>query len=207
MLKNLLIVIYVFFSVAMFAEQNTTEQKFRQKLESVSGKNETIVCNFTQTKKVKNVKQTAHSNGQFFYDNSGRMALIYTVPKGDKIIMTGNDFMILASGKKIKANASSNPVMAQISYMMQACMFGDVAKLGRGWVINVDESQAVYTVKLVPSDSRIKKYVSSLSMIFDKDTMTLNELRMDETSGGYTQYNFMDKKLNQKIDKSVFETL
>ncbi|MEG1553485.1 MAG: outer membrane lipoprotein carrier protein LolA [Rikenellaceae bacterium] len=204
MLKISLTILLNLLFLSASAQTDNVEHEFKNKLEKVSSTNTTIQCNFTQIKKVKNIKQPINSKGMFYYNNSGLMALHYSEPMGDKILMNGDSFTIVSSGKKLQANASSNPMMSQISYMMQACMSGDVSKLGRGWNMNVEKYNDEYKVKLTPSEKRIQKYIAAITMYFDNSNLTLNTLRIDEASGGYTSYRFTNKKINQQIIKSIF---
>lgn len=205
MRRSAIIILICLNALLSFAQTGNVEHEFKQKLENVSSKNRTISCDFTQIKKVKNLKQTVMSKGQFFYDNSGLMALIYAQPKGDKVVMNGETFTIVTNGKTHTSDAASNPMMAQISFMMQACMSGNISKLGRGWNMSIEKKEDSYQVVLTPTDKRVKRYISSMAMLFDKVTVTLNQLLIEESSGGYTEYRFVNKKLNQKIDCSYFK--
>lgn len=205
MIKGVITIIFSLSILFSNAQTNDVVQEFKAKLESVSSKNSTISCDFTQIKKVKNIKKPIENYGQFLYDNSGLMALIYAQPKGDKIVMNGDLFTVVANGRKLTSDASSNPMMAQISFMMQACMSGNVSQLGRGWDMNVTKTEGGYQVVLSPTDRRVKKYISGMRMLFDKANITLNELRIEESTGGYTEYRFVNKKLNQKINSSYFK--
>lgn len=178
---------------------------FESRIESVSALNKSIQCDFVQTKKVKNIKGEIVSNGEFYYDNSGMMALIYSQPQGDRVLINGETFTVVTAGKKIEGKAGDNPMMMQICNMLQACMSGDVTKLGRGWQMNIEENELRYSVTLQPSDRRTRKYIESLLMRFDKQDMTLSELRMNETSGGYTNYTFTNKEINGDIDPLKFK--
>lgn len=186
-----------------FAQVNT-EEKFKELLEVASQKNKTIECNFTQTKKIKNIRQPIIADGRFYYDNNRLMAMIYNTPKGDKVIMSQDSFTVIAGGKKMVSESSSNPMMAQISYMMQACMSGDVTKLGRGWDMDISEQSLGYMIKITPTDRRVQKYVNAMLMYFDKSDLTLDKLRIEERNDCYTEYEFKNKQLNGKLDKSVF---
>lgn len=181
------------------------EDSFESRIESVSAQNKTILCDFVQTKKVKNIKGEIVSNGEFYYDNSGMLALIYSQPQGDRVLINGETFTVVTAGKKIEGKAGDNPMMMQICNMLQACMSGDVTKLGRGWQMNIEENELRYSVTLQPSDRRTRKYIESLLMRFDKQDMTLSELRMNETSGGYTNYTFTNKEINKDIDPLKFK--
>ena len=204
MLRVIIIIISIFTVTQINAQTSDIEQVFRDKITSVSAENKTIQCNFTQTKKVKNIKNPTVSSGTFFYDNAGRMALIYNRPQGDKIIMNSDIFTIIIAGKKIDSKASSNPMMAQISYMMQACMSGDISKFGRGWEMNIEELSKGYQVTITPTNRRIKKHITGMLMRFNNTDLTLDMLRMNEASGGYAEYTFFNKEINSKFDNSVF---
>jgi outer membrane lipoprotein carrier protein len=177
---------------------------FKERLKAQSNINKTIVCEFSQTKKVKSIKNSIVSNGDFYYDNSGMMAMIYKQPDGDKLILKNNSFYLHSGGKTLVSDASSNPMMAQISNMMKACMSGTVSDLGRGWKMDVTENGKSVEVILQPQDRRVRKYVVSMTMDFNGSDLTLDRLRIDETNGGYTEYRFFEKKLNVKFDNSVF---
>lgn len=203
-MKQIITILLCLHTLLAFSQTENVEHEFKQKLEGASSKNSTISCDFTQTKKVKNIKQPILSSGRFYYDNSGCMALIYTQPQGDKVLMNGEVFTVIANGKKLTGNAASNPMMAQISFMMQACMSGAVGKLGRGWNMSIEREKEYYRVVLTPTDRRVKKYISSMTMLFNAIDITLDQLRIEESAGGYTEYRFENKKLNQKIDSSYF---
>lgn len=202
MSKFTTIILLMFLSISLFAQE--IEKEFKIKLQTNSSQNITIQCDFLQTKKIKKLSQEVTRKGSFYYYNAGLMAMHYSQPKDDKVIMNKDSFVIIISGKKICADAKSNPMMAQISYMMQASMSGDVSKLGRGWIMSIEKQINSYEVILKPTDKRIQKYINSMVMNFRESDMTLDTLRINETSGGFTQYTFTNKKVNNKIDSSYF---
>ncbi len=178
---------------------------FQSRIESMSRENRTIQCSFIQRKRVRNIKNIVESRGRYYYDNSGRMALRYSDPADDKIVVDGDKFTIEIAGKSIDGEAGDNPIMTQICNMLQACMSGDVTKLGRGWQTQVEEIGEEYRVTLLPEERRIRRFIESLVMLFDRSTMTLNELTLNDSAGGYTSYVFSDKIINGVIDTQKFE--
>ena len=64
--------------------------------------------------------------------------------------------------------------------------------------------QGGYIIMLKPSERRTKKYISARVMEFGEDTLTLDRLKIEETSGGYTEYLFSHKRLNDTIDNTYF---
>lgn len=199
-------VIFIFI-LSIFANlvvaQNS--ESFESRIEIFSSQNRTIQSDFVQTKKMKSIKNIVTSEGKFFYDNSGLMAMIYDEPKGDKIIINGEQFKFVMAGKVIDGASDDNPMMQQICNMLQASMTGDITKLGRGWQTTITENDTKYEVSLTPLDRRTKRYIESLVMVFRKSDMTLDELRMNDTLGGYTLYTFANKVINEVIDHQKFE--
>ena len=112
--------------------------------------------------------------------------------------------MLFRSGKTVTADGNANPMMNQISGMMQACMTGDVAKLGRGWDMKIEQVDNNYHVTLIPTDRRVKKYIGSMFMNFNGNDLTLEVLRMVNANGGYTEYVFTEKIINESIAQSYF---
>ncbi len=187
-----------------FQPDGVVESEFEAKLKKFSTLNRTISCDFEQTKKIPKIKNSISSNGIFYYDNSGLMALNYTTPKGDRVVMNGDAFTIVTSGKIVKSDSSSNPGLSQLSLMMQSTMSGDITKLGRGWNRTIVRVEGGYKVLLSPSDRMVRKYIDLMTMFFDDSDLTLNMLRIDDKSGGYIVYQFKNKKVNCEIDHSIF---
>ncbi len=197
--------ILTFGCLPLRAQTATDHNEFYNALSESSSKNKTITSKFKQIKKTRGIAQTVENTGTFYYDHRGQMALYYDQPQGNRLVMNDEYFLITAAGKTNKVKSSDNPMLAQVSNMMQACMSGDVSKLGRGWETLIERSNNDYQVTLIPTERRAKKYIHSIVMNFSSEDLTLNVLRMNEAGDGYTEYMFIDKEMNKAIDSSVFE--
>ncbi len=204
MKRLLLIINIIIISLSVFAQGEEITSEFEKKLNEASSKNLTIVARFLLEKSIVNIKKPLIKEGDFYYDNTGNIAMYYDEPVGDKIIISNEDFIIVNDGKAIEQSASSNPLMKQISYMMQASMSGDVAKLGRGWERKLEKIEGQYKISLYPSEKRIKRYITSITLVFDEQNMTLNSMRIDESKGSYTAYYFNSKQINADIKPEIF---
>lgn len=201
MKKVFIIIILLLGVISMASAQSVNVEEFQARLQKFSELNKTICSDFEQAKKVVNITKVVESSGQMYFDNSGKLALIYEEPKGDKMIMQGADFEITTSGKVYKSDASQNPMLAQVAAMMRGCMSGDISLFSQGWSIEITKtSSGEYQVELEPTNRRIKRYILSMVMNFNPEDMTLNSLRMNEASGGYTDYRFCNKVFNKKIE-------
>ncbi|MFI3332226.1 MAG: outer membrane lipoprotein carrier protein LolA [Rikenellaceae bacterium] len=203
---RLIIISLLMLSINNVSAQDPQDSKdFESRIESVSTTNKSIQCDFEQRKRVKGIKDEVESHGRFYYDNRGVMSLLYDEPKGDKIVINGERFEVVTSGKVVEGEASENPMMMQICNMLQACMSGDVTRLGRGWQSDVVLISGQYIVTLQPTDRRTRRYIESLVLTFNHEDMTLDEMKMNESSGGYTHYRFINKEINKSIDPQKFE--
>ncbi len=71
---------------------------FKERLAEASRENRTIQCDFTQRKQVRRMKNEIELKGRFYYDNSLAMALDYTVPEGDKVIIRNESIIHNTAG-------------------------------------------------------------------------------------------------------------
>ncbi|MGL5938333.1 MAG: LolA family protein [Phocaeicola sp.] len=206
MYRKIVVMALLLSALSTVAAQDSVKvaELFKEKLAAVSSSNKTIQALFTQTQKVKNIKEPVVRKGNFYYDNKGLMAMHYTQPQDDKIIMCEEAFLLTTAGKTKRVESAANPMLAQLSFMMQACMSGDVSKLGRGWQMQVEQVETEFKVVLMPTDRRISRYLTAITLWFDGNDFTLNKLRMDEKAGGYTHYSFTKKQLNVPIAASLF---
>lgn len=195
-----ILLLLVFNLVAIYAN----EQEFRSKLTEFSSSNRTIVCDFSQEKRVQGIANSIESQGTFYYDNSGKIALIYESSSGDRVIMNGDQFTIVVDGRRMASDGGSNPMLGQIAAMMRGCMSGDISQFTNGWSMSFEINDGSYVVTLSPESRRIKRYISSIIMSFDIDDLTLNTLVMNEASGGMTSYTFTNKELNKSFDSKIF---
>ena len=108
---------------------------FKERLAEASRENRTIQCDFTQRKQVRRMKNEIELKGRFYYDNSLAMALDYTVPEGDKVIIRNDRIILKTAGQVTQTATSANPMLQQVALMIRASMTGDLSQFGQGWQI------------------------------------------------------------------------
>lgn len=95
---------------------------FKERLAEASRENRTIQCDFTQHKQVRRMKNEIELKGRFYYDNSLAMALDYTVPEGDKVIIRNDRIILKTAGQVTQTATSANPMLQQVALMIRASM-------------------------------------------------------------------------------------
>ena len=169
---------------------------FKERLAEASRENRTIQCDFTQRKQVRRMKNEIELKGRFYYDNSLAMALDYTVPEGDKVIIRNDRIILKTAGQVTQTATSANPMLQQVALMIRASMTGDLSQFGQGWQIGYTEKEGVGEVKMVPESKRARKYIDSITLCFDLKDMTLDRMELCETQGGRSVYEFRNKRFN-----------
>lgn len=177
---------------------------FKERLAEASRENRTIQCDFTQRKQVRRMKNEIELKGRFYYDNSLAMALDYTVPESDKVIIRNDRIILKTAGQVTQTATSANPMLQQVALMIRASMTGDLSQFGQGWQIGYTEKEGVGEVKMVPESKRARKYIDSITLCFDLKDMTLDRMELCETQGGRSVYEFRNKRFNLPVDPARF---
>lgn len=206
-LRKGLCILFVFICFASFANEPNSKLKseFESKFEQYSKLIKTISCEFTQEKTMKVLENKVSMKGNFYYDSKGDICLDYLNPSGNKIIFSGEKFMMLNSGKKTVANLNSNPMLSQLSEMLIACMTGDVSKFKVGWGMEYAQNEDEYILTLTPVNRRVNKMINGIVLHFVKKDMSLSQMKMLENGGDVSDYKFFNKVINKELDVRFFD--
>ncbi len=166
----------------------------------------TIESCFVQRRHVQALKGDVLSNGRFYYQKNDKICMVYDRPQGDLLLMNGDDFVMIADGRRSVVNAQTNPMLKQLRTLLTACVSGDFERLktGRNTQLVVDETDAHYILTAM-FDGSAKKMYASIVLTFDKRQLALVALRMNESNGNFTEYTFESPKFNQPIDERIFD--
>lgn len=177
---------------------------FAARLRDKCAQIESIECRFVQTRRMAMLRDEVRSEGNFYYRReNGGIALVFDEPKGDMIVLGQSKFKIVADGRKSVVGVNSNPMLRRMQGMFEACMSGDAAALSAGGEVRYFDCGDSYRVEIVPA-GRARNTIKRIVLGFDKRTMTLSTLSMEEASGDELSYVFSDKKFDTEIDGSHF---
>lgn len=203
------IALFLFISQSLFSQNYGSKidpsKEFSQKLKEASSKTNSIVCDFNQTKVMAVLSKPNISKGTFFFQKEQNICLEYTMPKGNLIVMNAGKFKIVTDGKMNVVDMKANPMMRQMGNMLSGCMTGNLELFGNENSTEYFETPSNYTVLISPTNKRVKKYLKSIILVFDKSDMTLNSMTMQENATDYTKYDFHKKKLNLEIEVDKFK--
>lgn len=177
---------------------------FAARLREKCAQIESIECRFVQTRRTAMLRDEVRSEGDFYYRReNGGIALVFDDPTGDMIVLGQTKFKVVADGRKSVVGVNSNPMLRQMRGMFEACMSGDVAALAAGGEARYFDCGDSYRVEIVPA-GRARNMINRIVLGFDKRTMTLSTLAMEEASGDSLSYVFSDKRFDTEVDPSHF---
>ena len=179
-------------------------QQFESQLKSSAGKLTSIESDFTQVKHLDMFDEDVTSSGKFSYKKENKISLIYSKPISYTIVINNGKLKIVADGKKSIMSLNSNKMMNEMQDMITACMIGDLSNMSNDYILNYQEDNQQYLIKITPKSNSVKEYVSGIEIWLSKTDMSVDQLRMYETDTDYTDYKFSNKRFNQLKDESRF---
>lgn len=185
------------------AQNDSTQEQFERELKLKNESVSSIKCHFIQTRDMSVLQNVVRKEGTFYFQRPGNMLLSFN--DGDYIKMTEEWFEMKTGENTTTTKISSNPMLRNLSTILSACVVGDFAQMIRGFSIQVQSQAKQWVVIMTPQRGKAASKISQIVLHFDRETMSLNTLKMVEKSGDYTMYGFSNKQFNVAIDGKLFK--
>lgn len=178
------------------------KEKLMLKLNKHAGTIETIQSNFIQKKQLEFLDETIISKGSFCFKKDNNLRWAYQEPFDYVIVIHQGKFHI-RDGEQVSAyDIASNPAFAEINKLIVDMVRGNITD--ERFEMAAFESNSQYLVRLVPKDESMKKVIASMEIYFSKSDLAVAEVIMKESEKDFTVITFIDKKINEAIEDSVF---
>ena len=195
---------------------DTLKGEFQRQLSVITKEINSIECDFIQKKKMNILEEDTFSYGKFYYisekakksKSQFSVCLDYTEPKGNQILMVNGRFYVRVDGNTITSSTKINPVVRQLNTLFEVCLTGDIAlftKLEKEYTIEISRTDALYILKLYPATKTAQKKMKSIAMHFDRETMLLKLLCMEEQNNDLIEYQFSNITTNSVIPENIFK--
>ena len=185
------------------AQNGSTEEQFERELKLKNESVTSIKCHFLQTREMSVLQNVVRKEGTFYFQRPGNMLLSFN--DGDYMKMTEEWFEMKTGENTTTTKISSNPMLRNLSTILSSCVVGDFAQMIRGFSIQVQSQAKQWVVIMTPQRGKAASKISQIVLHFDRETMSLNTLKMVEKSGDYTMYGFSNKQFNVAIDGKLFK--
>ena len=202
-IRYILITIALMIGFTASAQNGSTQEQFERELKLKNESVSSIKCHFIQTRDMSVLRNVVRKEGTFYFQRPGNMLLSFN--DGDYIKMTEEWFEMKTGENTTTTKISSNPMLRNLSTILSACVVGDFAQMIRGFSIQVQSQAKQWVVIMTPQRGKAASKISQIVLHFDRETMSLNTLKMVEKSGDYTMYGFSNKQFNVAIDGKLFK--
>lgn len=202
-IRYILLTIALLLGCTVSAQNISTQEQFENELKLKNESVSTIKCHFIQTREMSVLQNVVQKDGTFYFQRPGNMLLSFD--DGDYIKMTEEWFEMKTGESTTTTKVSSNPMLRNLSTILSACVVGNFDQMIRGFSIEVESKLDEWVVIMTPQRGKAASKISQIVLHFDRETMSLNILKMVEKNGDYTMYSFSDKKFNVAIDGELFK--
>lgn len=206
-MRNLLILLLATTSFGLKAQEtvmnNSEITEFKNLVNATASEIKTIQSNFTQYKHMDFLSNDIETSGKMAFKEPDLIKWEYTKPYTYSVIFNKGKIYIDDDGSKSNMDLGNNRLFKKLNELIIGSVKGDM--------FNETDFDMVYFSTVVgskvifkPKDQTILSYIASVELLFDPDKGTVQEVKMIEPSGDYTQIVFQNRTLNQPLPDAVF---
>jgi outer membrane lipoprotein-sorting protein len=181
----------------------TDPAKLIEQISIFSQKTNSITADFTQLKDMSFLEEKVTSSGKFYFEKEKKLRWEYTEPFSYTIILNGERIRIIDEGKVKDFDAGANRMFLEISNVMTGMVNGTLLnsdQFSTTWF----EAPGYYLARLAPMGVTMKDYLDHIELKLNKTDYTVEELKMFEKSGDFTQIIFRNKRVNETVPADIF---
>src|SRR5690606_36279305 len=127
----------------------------------------------------------------------------YTDPFRYSIVFLEDKLLINDGGTKSNVDMGNSALFQKLNQLIVNSVKGDLFQ-DSDFDMEYFKAQDYYKVIFTPRDDKIKSYIATFILIFDKVQAAVQEVKMVEPSGDFTRIVFTDRKINQTVNDAVF---
>ncbi|TQO37869.1 outer membrane lipoprotein carrier protein [Arenibacter algicola] len=207
-MRNLLFLVVLIAHTSLLLAQeskmnNTEIAEFKGKINETSKATTTIQSNFTQYKHLDFLSNDITTQGKMAFKVPNMVKWEYTEPFKYSIIFKDDKLIINDSGTKSNMDLGNSALFKKINQLIVNSVKGNLFQ-DSDFTMSYFKSSKYYKVIFIPKDEKIKSYIASFILIFDKQQADVMEVKMVEPTNDYTRIVFSDRLINKPLDNEVF---
>jgi len=178
-------------------------EDFKTKAKAVADKTTSISSDFVQKKVLSIMEEEIISKGKFLFKKENSIRWEYKDPFVYLIIINDGEIFIKDDNKENKFDMKSNNTFKGINDMIVNSVSGNIMD-DDNYTVSYFESDSYYMVQLIPKDEKMKEYMSTIQVFFDKTTHDVVKVKMLEESEDYTSIEFKNRVVNSEVADEKF---
>ncbi|HLT34044.1 MAG TPA: outer membrane lipoprotein carrier protein LolA [Aquaticitalea sp.] len=193
--------------VSGFSQEKLSENEqkaFKQKVLTTAQSITSIQSDFTQTKHLSVLENEIISEGKLYFKSPSLVKWEYITPYKNSSIFTNDKLFVNNEGKKDEMDLSSNRMFKSLNTLIVNSIKGDMFDESQFGISYFGTTNG-YLVKFIPKDKRLKKFISSFELQFDKASAQVTQIKLLEPNDDNTTIVFKNKQINTHIPDTVFK--
>lgn len=178
--------------------------EFKAKLKSKNSQLNSLTAHFVQTKTMSVLKKPSIIKGVMYLKQNNKFRWEYInnpkfifVQNGDKIYtQSGDNIQIIRD--------NSAKLYEEISKLVQQSIHGNILENTKDFTSTYEQNNRFIKIILTPKQRGVKKFISTITLFIDKQTMLASKFVMLEPNGDSTMIEFENIKTNISIDDQLF---
>lgn len=165
----------------------------------------TIAADFSQTRALRVLRDPVAAPGRLWFAAPSSLRWELGSPAKTVVVRKGEDILFIEPGKKRAERQSADQVGKKMGGMMRFPLAENFADFQRQFqVLALSTSGKRCNVEIAPRDPQVRKFLAVMKLDFDTETAHLLAFEMKTRDGSSMRSEFSNVRVNQKIDRSVF---
>ncbi|MBC8770141.1 outer membrane lipoprotein carrier protein LolA [Arenibacter sp. BSSL-BM3] len=207
-MRNVLFLIVLFSHVSLLIAQesnmdNAEIVRFKSMINETSKATTTIQSNFTQYKHLDFLSNDIITEGKMAFKAPNMVKWEYLKPFEYSVIFKDDKLLINDSGTKSNVDLGNSALFKKLNELIINSVKGNLFQ-DSDFSMDYYKSPNYYKVIFIPKDEKIKGYIASFILLFDKKNADVLEVKMIEPSKDFTRIVFTDRLINKPLDNEVF---
>lgn len=134
-------------------------------------------ASFIEKKSIAILDKPVESSGELFYSAPDRLEKRTLKPKAESMLLDKNALTVEQRGKKHVLSLQNYPEVAAFVDSIRGTLAGDRKALERTYKLSLDGDERNWKLILLPVEDKMKKVVSSISIIGTANTLASIEIK------------------------------
>jgi outer membrane lipoprotein-sorting protein len=176
---------------------------FKKKFNDESAKIKSISSNFEQEKELTILLEKIISKGEFRFKRENKIRIEYLDPFYYLMIINGDKMIIKDDQNETTMNVRSNKLFQQVNNIMVESVNGTIID-NEDFSVRIFEDASRYLMEMTPVDKTLKGFFNTILIYADKESFSVTQILMNESSGDTTLIKFVNRNLNAQLSDEIF---
>ena len=200
----LIIILFTNLSIAQDSRMDANEIKaFKAQVEKNSQATTSIKSDFVQYKHLDFLDNDIKTSGKLAFKSPGLVKWEYTNPYQYSVVFKNDKLLINDGGTKSNVDIGSSKMFKRLNELIVNSVKGNMFNDDDFEITYLKTSTANKAI-FIPKDRKLKEYIASFELLFNKKDASVEEVKMIEPSEDFKRIVFSNRVLNSPIEDAIF---